>query len=93
MARTPYGLHLLDHLARLAGCQYLSDLRFPAAGAGLRRALLDTPAADFPEEQWRQAARYILGGAWPGGAVFRRFSPGETTKSPPPQREISRLCL
>ena len=72
MARTPYGLHLLDHLARLAGCQYLSDLRFPAAGAGLRRALLDTPAADFPEEQWRQAARYILGGPWPGGADRQR---------------------
>ncbi len=72
MAQTPHGQNLLDHLARLAGCQYLSDLHFPITRTGLRYALLNTPVSEFPEAQWKDAVHYILGENRPGGAAEQR---------------------
>lgn len=59
---------LLDHLAALAGADYLSDLRCDAALAReLHRALLRAPAEDFPDQMWREAVGYLLGAPPPEG--------------------------
>ena len=39
---------LLDDLAAMAGCDYLSDLRFPCFWGRARRALEAVRPADYP---------------------------------------------
>ena len=55
------GESLLDRLARLSGCRYLSELRCePSARPALQRALAGLSPRDFPLDQWQAAARYLL---------------------------------
>lgn len=58
--------HLLDQLAAMEGCDYLSDLhRRP----GLYDDLLRLPAGDFPVEEWRDALCYLTGEPLPEGTA------------------------
>ena len=65
------GTGLLEHLAELTGCDYLSDLGNARYACGLRRALEQTPLASYGEE-WREAARYILHREAPGDGGAQR---------------------
>ena len=53
---------LLEHLARLANCEYLSDLRCRVPAEVVEEALRVTGWEDFPAVQWREAERYLTGG-------------------------------
>ena len=66
------GYELLEQLADLAGCEYLSDLTLPRFSAGVHRALEHTPAAVYPDDAWREAARYLLRRDIPGGGEAQR---------------------
>jgi len=44
---------LLEALAELAGCDYLSDLRNPRFLTAVRGALEQIPAEAYPAAQWR----------------------------------------
>lgn len=50
---------LLEHLASLTHCVYLSDLRQPALRTALVQAVTQTPATDFPASQWRETLQYL----------------------------------
>lgn len=53
---------LLEHLAALTGCVYLSDLRMlPPLSPKLCLALATTPAQDFSAKQWQEALSYLTG--------------------------------
>lgn len=52
---------LLEYLASLVNCEYISDLRCRVPAAAVGRALGSVPAGDFPEEQWRETASYLTG--------------------------------
>ena len=56
--------HLLDYLARRAGCTYLSDLRRPGPGqrARLRGALAELAPGCAPQREWDDAVAYLTGG-------------------------------
>lgn len=51
---------LLERLAALAGCEYLSDLGRPQRRAALLRAVRQTPPEDFSSQEWREARSYLL---------------------------------
>lgn len=72
MIHTPHEPDLLEHLAKLAGCTYLSDLHTPMYRDGLYRALQQTPAGAYQDEDWRKAADYILGRAADGDGAAQR---------------------
>lgn len=50
---------LLDDLAAMAGCDYLSDLRFPRFWGRARRALEAVRPADYPLREWNDAVEYL----------------------------------
>ena len=50
---------LLDDLAELSGCDFLSDLRRPNAHAAMKRALLRLPAENYSAEEWAEALSYL----------------------------------
>ena len=52
---------LLEYLASLVNCEYISDLRCRVPVAAVGRALRSIPAGDFPEKQWRETASYLTG--------------------------------
>ncbi|WP_154018890.1 hypothetical protein [Anaerotruncus rubiinfantis] len=53
---------LLDDLAKLAGCEYLSDLRHcPYYRYPLFLVLPQIPAEDYSVSEWNRAIGYILG--------------------------------
>ena len=52
---------LLDDLAELAGCDYLSDLRCPDIHGDLKRTLLRLPAENYPAAEWAEALSYLTG--------------------------------
>ena len=63
---------LLEHLAQLAGCDYLSDLGNPRFLPALHEALARTPLEDYPDAQWREAVRYLLRREEPGAGEARQ---------------------
>ena len=79
MAHTPHEPDLLEHLAKLAGCIYLSDLHTPMCRDRLHHALQQTPAQAYPDEAWQEAACYILGRAARGDGATQRALLLETT--------------
>ena len=52
---------LLDHLANLVNCEYISDLRYRVSAAAMGCALRSIPAEAFPSEQWCETASYLMG--------------------------------
>lgn len=72
MAQSANEPDLLEHLANLVGCTYLSDLRFPAFHAALHRALEMTPPESYPDEAWREAASYLFNDSFRGSAAALR---------------------
>ena len=50
---------LLEALAELAGCDYLTDLRNPRFLPAVRGALEQIPAEAYAAAQWREAACYL----------------------------------
>ncbi|MEA4893177.1 MAG: hypothetical protein VB085_11540 [Peptococcaceae bacterium] len=52
---------LLCRLADQSGCSYLSDLRTEIYRAEVRRQIRDIPANEYPLEEWREAAAYLVG--------------------------------
>ena len=52
----------LEHLAQLLSCEYLSDLRYHGLTHAEAARILTEPER-FPEVQYQEAARYILGSA------------------------------
>ena len=52
---------LLDYLAALLNCEYISDLRCRVSAAAVGHALHSIPPGYFPEEQWRETASYLTG--------------------------------
>ena len=72
---------LLEHLANLTGCTYLSDLRFaPPSPEALHLALLATPASAFPGRQWQEALCYLTG------------APSTQLDGPACRDQLLRLC-
>lgn len=59
MERTVTAQSLLERLACLSGCDYLSDLRDPRYRPALHRALKYLPPEAYPAQQWREVARYL----------------------------------
>ena len=58
---------LLELLADLAGCTYLSDLRSPRFRAALSQALSQIPPETYTASEWRAAACYLVSpAAFPG---------------------------
>ncbi|MCI5704087.1 MAG: hypothetical protein ACOX67_00670 [Oscillospiraceae bacterium] len=60
MVEKGQGPGLLETLADLAGCLYLSDLHTFHFHRRLHWALVQCPAGNWPEGEWREAARYLL---------------------------------
>ena len=58
--------HLLDQLAAMERCEYLSDLR---RRPSLYDDLLTLPAGAYPAEEWRDALEYLAGTALPAGTA------------------------
>lgn len=52
--------HLLDVLARVVCCDYISDLKLPRYKAQLVCALQAFPPNLFPAAEWKEAAVYLL---------------------------------
>lgn len=53
---------LLEQLADLTGCAYLSDLRaLPSFSKKLRQALNAIPVQNFSDHQWQEALDYLTG--------------------------------
>lgn len=50
---------LLQALARMTGCMYLSDLRTPRRRVLAWAALQQIPFGEYPAQQWRAAALYL----------------------------------
>lgn len=59
MDNTSVRRHLLDRLATLAGCEYLSDLHNPRYRFAVHRALERVTPDAYPAAQWRETARYL----------------------------------
>lgn len=69
-------LELLEYLARVINCEYLSDLRCRAPVAAVGEALRTIPVQRFPAEQWQEAASYLIGpgcAGLDGGACRQRL--------------------
>lgn len=69
-------LELLEYLARVINCEYLSDLRCRTPAAAVGEALCAIPLQAFPAEQWREAAAYLTGDdcvRWSGEECRRRL--------------------
>lgn len=57
-----FSTDLLEYLAYMTGCAYLSDLRaLPPFSKQLRQALYAIPAQEFPDHQWQEALDYLTG--------------------------------
>lgn len=52
---------LLDHLAAVTGCEYLSDLHLPCRLPLLREAVTGCAGHDYSLAEWNDAVRYITG--------------------------------
>ena len=52
---------LLEYLADLVNCEYLSDLRCRAPARAVGEVLRTIRAKEFPDGQWREAVRYLTG--------------------------------
>jgi len=51
---------LLEDLRKLAGCDYLSDLRFSCSRESLLQAIRKLHPEDYSPAQWQYAACYLL---------------------------------
>lgn len=60
---------LLEKLARLSGCPFLSDLHLPENREKVACALDMLQPEEYPPEAWREAVRYLLGSAGPPPAA------------------------
>lgn len=57
-----FSTDLLEYLAYVTGCAYLSDLRaLPPFSRKLRQALNAIPAQEFSDHQWQEALGYLTG--------------------------------
>lgn len=74
MDHTTVERHLLERLATLSGCEYLSDLHDPRFRPAIHRALEWLTPDAYPAAQWREAANYLSCPACAGGnsAQIRR---------------------
>ena len=59
MKRAPSDPNLLEHLAAIAGCAYLSDLHESRYRAAVHRALTQLEPGRYPVSQWRDTAEYL----------------------------------
>ena len=66
---------LLEQLAALSGCKYLSDLHYRLDERDLNYALRRCPAEDYPLSQWLEAVSYLTGekAAFATGEQARAF--------------------
>lgn len=66
---------LLERLAELAGCRYVSDLRFLKCRVPLGEAIRLIPVEDYPAQAWQDALYYLSEMARPhaDGAECRRL--------------------
>lgn len=53
-------LEFLDYLARILGCEYLSDLRFRVITEKEAAGILSLDIDMFPLLEYQEAARYLL---------------------------------
>ncbi|WP_191396655.1 hypothetical protein [Flavonifractor sp. An306] len=51
---------ILEDLQKLAGCDYLSDLRFCCSRESLLRAIKQLRPEDYVPAQWKEAVCYLL---------------------------------
>lgn len=68
MDNTSVKRHLLDRLAALAGCEYLSDLHDPRYRIAVHRALERVTPDAYPAAQWQETAQYLSCALFTGGS-------------------------